>query len=80
MGTLVFVCPTIADEVSTGVEIDLETLVHLGNESVRCPCCLQLHQLGEFQAWTTGEEILPEAQSRATRMINEFSSTSYRRR
>jgi len=51
MGTLVFVCPTTEEEVSTGIEMDLATFARLRTESVRCPHCLQVHQLGRLAAW-----------------------------
>ena len=51
MGRLVFICPTTEEEVSTGIEMDLPTFARLRTESVRCPHCLQVHQLGMLAAW-----------------------------
>jgi hypothetical protein len=52
MGTLVYICPVSGEEVSTGIDLDLATFVRLGiDESVRCPHCQQLHQLGTLSAW-----------------------------
>jgi hypothetical protein len=51
MGTLIFVCPTTGEEVSTGIEMRSETLESLRTETVRCPCCLQVHQLAGLRAW-----------------------------
>jgi len=48
MGTLVFICPTTGDEVSTGMEV--ETFESLKAETVRCPHCLQVHRLAEIRA------------------------------
>jgi hypothetical protein len=36
MGTLVFICPTTGDEVSTGIAMEVETFESLKAETVRC--------------------------------------------
>jgi hypothetical protein len=51
MGTLVFICPATGQEVSTGIEMETETLKSLSMETVRCPYCLQVHQLAGIRAW-----------------------------
>jgi hypothetical protein len=60
MGTLVFVCPATGQEVSTGIEIELLTLVRLRSEEVRCPCCREIG-CRIFESWiTTPPDILPD--------------------
>jgi hypothetical protein len=56
MGTLVYICPNSGEEVSTGIEIDLETFARLRTESVRCRHCQQLHPLGVLAAWIVQDE------------------------
>jgi hypothetical protein len=51
MGTLVFVCPATGAEVSTGIEMELETLQHLELSKVYCPHCRQQHQLTGIPYW-----------------------------
>jgi len=51
MGTLVFICPTTGDEVSTGIGMEVETFESLKAETVRCPYCLQVHSLAGIRAW-----------------------------
>jgi hypothetical protein len=51
MGTLVFVCPGAGAEVSTGVEMELETLQQLELSKVYCPHCRQQHQMAGIKYW-----------------------------
>jgi len=63
MGTLAFICPASRQEVWTGIEMDPTTFTSLRGEHVRCPHCLQLHQLSEVRAWIAPENrtgILPD--------------------
>jgi hypothetical protein len=56
MGTLVFICPATGQEVSTGIGMNLETFKSLYIETVRCPHCLQEHQLAGIRTWLTPAE------------------------
>jgi hypothetical protein len=56
MGTLVFVCPTSEEEVSTGIEMDLATFARLRTQPVRCPHCLQVHLLRLLAAWIVQDD------------------------
>jgi hypothetical protein len=51
MGTLVFVCPATGLEVTTGIEMDQATLLSLRGEPLRCPYCLEPHQISGIQVW-----------------------------
>jgi hypothetical protein len=62
MGTLIFVCPATGEEVSTRIEMRSETLESLRTETVRCPCCLQVHQVAGIRAWLaepSDDELFP---------------------
>jgi len=54
MGTLVFVCPAMGAEVSTGIEMEPVTLQQLELSKVYCPHCRQQHQMagiGRIFCW-----------------------------
>ena len=51
MGTLVFVCPVMGAEVSTGIGMDLATLQQLELSKVYCPHCRQQHQMAGIPYW-----------------------------
>ena len=57
MGTLVFACPATGDEVSTGIEMDLATLVRLRLEKIYCPHCRQPHHMAAIEHWLTGMSL-----------------------
>jgi hypothetical protein len=59
MGTLVFVCPATGKEVSTGIEMELETLHQLELSKVYCPHCRQQHQMAGVQYWLAEVELPP---------------------
>jgi hypothetical protein len=48
MGTLIFVCPATGRDVSTGIEMDIETLESLELSKIYCPHCRQSHQMLVF--------------------------------
>lgn len=50
MGTLMFVCPATAIEV-TGIEIDQDTFDNLGIKQVYCAICREAHQVAGIQLW-----------------------------
>ena len=58
MGTLVFVCPAMGAEVSTGIEMDLATLQQLELSKVYCPHCRQQHQMAGIPYWLAEVELL----------------------
>ena len=58
MGTLVFVCPAMGTEVSTGIEMDLATLHQLELSKVYCPHCRQQHQMAGIRYWLAEVELL----------------------
>jgi hypothetical protein len=58
MGTLVFVCPATENEVSTGIEMELETLQRLELSKVYCPHCRQQHQMAGIRYWLAEVELL----------------------
>jgi hypothetical protein len=64
MGALVFVCPVTDLEVLTGIEMDSETFKSLFDETLRCPHCQRLHQVGGIRAWLTPAEdvAFPDSQ------------------
>ena len=49
MGKLVFVCPAIGVEFSTGIEMDAPTLKQLESFEVSCPHCRQPHQMARIE-------------------------------
>ena len=51
MGTLLFACPATGMDVSTGIEMDPETLESLELSKVYCPHCRQTHQMAGIQYW-----------------------------
>ena len=53
MGTLIFVCPTTGQHVSTGVEIDRSSFKSLPRTktSISCPRCRESHLLSRIWAW-----------------------------
>jgi hypothetical protein len=53
MGTLIFVCPTTGQRVSTGVEIDRSSFKSLPRTktSIVCPRCRKSHLLSRIWAW-----------------------------
>ena len=57
MGTLVFVCPATGSEVSTGIEMERETLQQLKLSKVYCPHCRQQHQLAGILYWLAEVEL-----------------------
>ena len=56
MGTLIFVCPATGHEVSTGLEMDVDTFATLPSEPIRCPHCPKPHQLSELAVWLADGE------------------------
>jgi hypothetical protein len=56
MGTLVFVCPAMGAEVSTGIEMEPVTLQQLELSKVYCPHCRQQHQ--GIRYWLAEVELL----------------------
>ena len=58
MGTLAFVCPATGTEVSTGIEMQLETLHQLELSEVYCPNCRQHHQMAGIRYRLTPLELL----------------------
>jgi len=58
MGTLVFVCPAMGAEVSTGLDMDLATLQQLELSKVYCPHCRQQHQMAGIRYWLAEMELL----------------------
>ena len=65
MGTLVFVCPTTGQEVSTGVEVDRSNFRKLSRTktAIFCPRCRKNHKLSVIWAWLVSEA--PEASDAA---------------
>ena len=61
MGTPIFVCPVIGEEVSTGLEMDLPTLQRLELGRVYCPHCRQQHPMAGIKYWLS-EVYLPETE------------------
>jgi len=53
MGTLIFVCPSTGQQVSTGVEIDRSSFKSLPRTktSIFCPGCRRSHLLSRIWAW-----------------------------
>jgi len=53
MGTLIFVCPTTGQQVSTGVEVDRSTYRSLPRTktAIFCPRCRENHSLSRVWAW-----------------------------
>jgi hypothetical protein len=62
MGMLFFVCPVTGLEVSTELDVDLDSYADLTrcNEPVRCSHCGKPHLLSEIESWT----VEPEASGR----------------
>jgi hypothetical protein len=58
MGMLVFVCPAVGVEVSTGVYVDLGTLKSLEFANVYCPHCRQTHQMAGIRHWMATSDQL----------------------
>jgi hypothetical protein len=58
MGTLVFVCPTMGAEVSTGLAMELATRQQLELSKVYCPHCCQQHQMADIPYWLGKVELL----------------------
>ena len=58
MGTLIFVCPSTGEEVSTGLEMDLPTLQRLELGRVYCPHCRQQHQMAGIKYWLSEVYLL----------------------
>ena len=56
MGVLSFICPNTGEEVSTGVDIEQESLDLLpGTVPLECPHCAEMHPIGSVKAWLEGE-------------------------
>ena len=57
MGTLVFVCPTTGQEVSTGIEVDRTSFKGLPRTrtAIFCPRCRKNHKLSVIWAWLVSE-------------------------
>jgi hypothetical protein len=53
MGTLVFVCPTDGQQVSTGIELDRSSFKSLPRTKteILCPRCREKHLLSRLWAW-----------------------------
>jgi predicted RNA-binding Zn-ribbon protein involved in translation (DUF1610 family) len=65
MGTLVFVCPTTGQEVSTGIEVDRTSFKGLPRTrtAIFCPRCGKNHKLSVIWAWLVSE--VPESSDAA---------------
>jgi hypothetical protein len=66
MSTLLFVCPTTGQQVSTGIEIDRSSFKSLPRHTteLHCPRCHKSHLLSGVWAWL-GEEDLEGRLARA---------------
>ena len=64
MGTLVFVCPTSGQEISTGVEVDRSSYRKLSRTktAIFCPRCRKSHKLSVIWAWLANETPLPRGE------------------
>jgi hypothetical protein len=69
MGTLVFVCPTSGQEISTGVEVDRSSYRKLSRTktAIFCPRCRKSHKLSVIWAWLANETLLPRGESTSTK-------------
>jgi hypothetical protein len=57
MGTLVFVCPSTGQEVSTGIDIDRASYRKLSRtkNAIGCPRCRKNHELSTIWVWLVSE-------------------------
>ena len=57
MGTLVFVCPTPGEEVSTGIQVDRTSFKGLPRTrtAIFCPRCRKNHKPSVIWAWLVSE-------------------------
>jgi hypothetical protein len=57
MGTLVFVCPSTGQEVSTGIDIDRASYRKLSRTTtaISCPRCQKNHELSTIWVWLVSE-------------------------
>jgi hypothetical protein len=65
MGTLVFVCPSTGQEVTTGIEIDRSSYRKLSRTktAISCPRCLNNHELSTIWVWLVSEYPADESGS-----------------
>jgi hypothetical protein len=57
MGSLIFICPTSSQEVSTGLEMDLASFRALPLiAEIKCPACGLTHNLFQVGARNDGSE------------------------
>jgi hypothetical protein len=52
MPPLKFICPTIGNEVDTGVDLDEDSFANLHDDTeLACPHCSDIHRRSGVQAW-----------------------------
>ena len=61
MGTLVFVCPTTGQEVSTGVEVDRSSFKSLPRTKTVIFCVIDLGLVGQRDSRSSGRKSVYEA-------------------